>query len=71
MPVTYCSKATHAIIGSHPDAGAGILNWYDEEFSAYKDSKNFNLTGGTTRVVKTPNGNIESLQKEILNLIFE
>jgi len=70
MPVTYFSKATHAVIGYHPDAGVGILNWYDDEFTAHQDNKNFNKTGGNTKVVKAPGGDLpEDIRQELFSLI--
>ncbi len=44
-------KATHAIIGYHPLAGAGILFWHDEEFAAWRDCRDLKKDGGFCRVI--------------------
>ena len=68
---TYCSKATHAILGSHPELGNGILCWHDNEFDAHRDCKNLNnAPNASCRVIKTPAGDMAKYQDEILGLIL-
>jgi hypothetical protein len=64
--------AQFAVVGAHPDLGAGVLFWHDNELDAHREAKEIRKTlGASAKVYPTPGGDMSYLQEHILDLIFE